>query len=60
MADIKGNYPICNEIDLAELQFEMSARDLETEAGRKRIRVDAYKEALATKARGSIKAKEDN
>lgn len=50
MADIKGNYPICNEIDLAELQFEMSARDLETEAGRKRIRVDAYQEALAANA----------
>lgn len=60
MANTKGNYPNCNKIDLAELQSEMSARELETKTGRRLIGVDAYKEALATKARGSIKAKEDN
>lgn len=48
-----------DEIDLAELQFEMLAQEFETEDGRKRIGDDAYQEALAENARGSIRPKED-
>ncbi|GAB2199225.1 hypothetical protein [Sessilibacter sp. MAH4] len=48
-----------DEIDLAELQFEMLAQEFETEDGRKRIGDDAYQEALAENARGSIRPKKD-
>ncbi len=40
---------------ISEQQFDQLFKELETEEGRKRIGDEAYKEALAAKARGSIR-----
>ncbi len=45
------------QANAAELQFEQLFRELETDEGRKKLGDEAYKEAMAAKARGSIHPK---